>query len=269
LIAAQKFILKNYGERYWAGYFKRYKTKSKRAQEAHEAIRPAHPEKKPTELKLDPRQAKLYDLIWRRFMACQMSQAIFDTLGVDIKANNYNFRATGQKLKFDGFLKIYPLKYEEAELPEMKKNDQLKLLKLAADQHFTQPPARYNEATLIKALEENGVGRPSTYAPILSNIQDKNYIEKDDQKRFKPTEIGQVVNDLLNTHFPKIVDIGFTAKMENELDEVAQGEKDWLKVIKEFYSPFAKNLAEKYDQVDKKDITEKPTANSAPNAIPL
>ncbi len=264
LFEAKKYITKNYGEKYWAGYLRKYKTKSKRAQEAHEAIRPAYPEKKPDSLSLDERQSKLYGLVWRRFMACQMSQAIFDTATADILAKNYTFRANGQTLKFDGFLKVYPIKYEESELPALKEGELLKLLKLTPSQHFTQPPARYNEATLIKALEENGIGRPSTYAPILSNIQEKNYIEKDDQRRFRPTEIGGVVNNILIGHFPKVVDLGFTAKMEDDLDKIAAGEKNWLEVVKEFYFPFEKNLKLKYDEVSKKDITEKPTEKTCP-----
>ena len=264
LFSAKKFITENYGKEYWAGYLRRYKTKTKGAQEAHEAIRPAYPNKKPTSLKLEENQFKLYDLIWRRFIACQMSQAIFNSTTVDITAKNYTFRATGQVLKFDGFLKVYPINYEERELPPLKKGELLKLLKLIPSQHFTEPPPRYNEATLIKALEENGIGRPSTYAPILSNIQEKNYIEKDEQRRFRPTEIGTVVNDLLVKHFPEIVDIGFTAEMEKDLDEIADGKRKWVKVLKEFYTPFEKNLKQKYEVVSKKDITEKPTEKICP-----
>jgi len=264
LFAAKKFIIKNYGEKYWAGFLKKYKTKSKGAQEAHEAIRPAHPDEKPDSLKLDVNQSKLYDLIWRRFTACQMSPAVFDTTTVDISAKDYTFRTTGQVLKFDGFLRVYPIKYEETELPLLKINEFLELIKLIPSQHFTQPPARYTEATLIKTLEENGIGRPSTYAPILSNIQEKNYIEKNEQKRFGPTEIGQVVNDLLVAHFPEIVDVGFTARMEYDLDGVAEGKKNWVKVIKEFYTPFEKNLKQKYGEVSKKDITGKPTEKTCP-----
>ncbi len=156
------------------------------------------------------------------------------------------------------------MKFEEKELPLLEKDEILKLMKLISSQHFTQPPARYNEATLIKALEENGIGRPSTYAPILSNIQEKNYIEKDEQRRFKPTEIGLVVNDLLTTHFPKIIDIGFTAEMEGNLDKIAAGQENWVKTIKDFYRPFEKNLKLKYEEVSKKDITEKPTEKTCP-----
>jgi DNA topoisomerase-1 len=263
LFSAKKFITEKYGKNYWAGFLRRYKAKG-RVQEAHEAIRPTYPERTPEKLKLDKPQSRLYDLIWRRFIACQMNQAIFDSTTVDILAKNYTFRATGQILKFEGFLKVYPIKYEETELPPLKKGEILELIKLVPSQHFTQPPPRYTEATLIKALEENGIGRPSTYASILSTIQEKNYIEKNEQKRFQPTEIGIVVNDLLVTHFPKIIDIGFTAEMEADLDKIAEGQRKWIPVVKEFYEPFEKNLEQKYQEVSKKDITEKPTEKKCP-----
>jgi len=266
LFAAKKFIIKNYGKNYWAGFLRKYKTKTKGAQEAHEAIRPTYPDKSPETIKtdLDEQGFRLYDLIWRRFIACQMSQAIFDSTTVDIGAKNYVFRATGQILKFDGFLKVYPLKYEETELPELKVDEILELIKLISSQHFTQPPPRYNEASLIKILEENGIGRPSTYAPILSTIQERNYIEKDESKRFRPTEIGLVVNDLLVAHFPEIVDIKFTAGMEENLDEIAEGQKKWVPVLREFYQPFEEHLQKKYQEVSKKDFTEKPTGKKCP-----
>ncbi len=262
---AKKFITENYGQNYYQ--FRKYKAKG-RVQEAHEAIRPTYPDKIPEKLKaqakLDNNQFKLYDLIWRRFIACQMAQAIFDTVSIDIQAKNYTFKATGQILKFDGFLNVYPIKYEEAELPPLEKDEILELLKLIPSQHFTQPPSRYTEASLIKILEENGIGRPSTYAPIISTIQERNYIEKNEQKRFQPTEIGFAVNDLLVAHFPKIVDIGFTAEMEEKLDKIAQGEEKWTPIIKEFYQGFEENLQKKYQEVSKKDITEKPTEKICP-----
>jgi DNA topoisomerase-1 len=266
LFAAKKFITKNYGKNYWAGFLRKYKTKSKGAQEAHEAIRPAYPDKTPDNLKekVDENQLKLYDLIWRRFVACQMTEAIFDSTAVDISTGEYIFRANGQILKFDGFLKVYPIKYEEKELPLLEINEILELIKINALQHFTQPPARYSEATLIKALEENGIGRPSTYAPILSTIQERNYIEKDENRKFRPTEIGFVVNDLLVANFPEIVDIKFTAKMEEELDAISEDKKEWVPVIKEFYLPFEKHLAKKYEEVSKKEFTEKPTEKKCP-----
>ena len=262
LFTAKKYIEKNYGKEYWAGFLRKYKTKTKGAQEAHEAIRPSYPDKSPE--KLNKEQEKLYGLIWRRFIACQMVQAVFDATTIDIAANNYIFRTTGQVLKFDGFLKVYPMKFEEKELPLLKKEEILELIKLIPSQHFTKPASRYNEASLIKALEENGIGRPSTYAPILSNIQEKNYIEKNQERRFQPTEIGLVVNDLLVEHFPKIVDIKFTALMEEDLDKIAEDEKKWKEVVREFYEPFEENLKNKYKKVSKKDITEKPTKKTCP-----
>ena len=266
LFAAKKFIIDNFGKNYWAGFLRRYKAKG-RVQEAHEAIRPTYPKNTPEKLskKLEENQLKLYDLIWRRFIACQMAQAIFDSTVVDVLATrdkkqktSYTFRATGQILKFDGFLRVYPIKYEEIELPSLEINGILELIKLIPLQHFTQPPPRYNEATLIKTLEENGIGRPSTYAPILTTIQERNYIEKDERRFFRPTEIGTVVNDLLVNHFPEIIDINFTAKMEEDLDEIAEGEKEWIPVIKEFYTSFEENLKRKYKEVLKKvEKTEK------------
>ena len=263
LFAAKKFINNEYGKNYWAGFLRRYKAKG-RVQEAHEAIRPTYPNKSPDSLKLKETQSKLYDLIWRRFIACQMAQAAFDSTTVDVAAKNYTFRAAGQILKFDGFLKVYPLKYEENELPSLEVNEILELIKLIPSQHSTQPPARYTEATLIKALEQNGIGRPSTYAPILSTVQERNYIEKDEQRRFKPTEIGVVVNDILVSHFPRIVDIKFTAAMEEDLDKIAEGKEKWVPIIKEFYGPFEENLKQKYEEVSKKDVTEKPTEKKCP-----
>jgi len=277
LNVAEKFITEKYGKDYYQ--FRRFKTKSKLVQEAHEAIRPTYPDSTPEELKnkLVDNSLRLYNLIWKRFITCQMSQAIFDTTTIDIEAKNYLFRANGQVLKFDGFLKVYQIKYaasirgeprpigrEEIELPSLEKNEPLELIKLIPGQHFTQPPSRYSEATLIKILEENGIGRPSTYAPILSTIQERNYVEKDEKRRFKPTEIGILVNDLLVKHFPEIVDINFTAKMEEDLDKIAKGEKEWVPVVKEFYQPFEENLKKKYKEISKKDISGQPTEKTCP-----
>jgi len=262
LATAKKFIMKNYGENYYQ--FRQYKTKSKGAQEAHEAIRPSYSNKAPDSLKLESSQAKLYDLIWRRFIASQMQQAIFDSTTVDIQAKSYTFRANGQTLKFDGFLKVYPLKFTENDLPNLEMDEILDLIGLTPSQHFTEPPPRYNEATLIKILEKNGIGRPSTYAPTLTTVQERNYIEKDEQKRFKPTEIGTVVNDLLVKNFPQIVDLQFTAKMENDLDDIADNKKEWVPIIKEFYAPFAKNLEEKYKEIKKDKISVEKTDKLCP-----
>jgi len=267
LFAAKKFIIENFGKEYWAGYLRRYKAKG-RVQEAHEAIRPTYPDRIPENLKIrekfDENQFKLYDLIWRRFVASQMSPAVFDLTTIDVSAKNYLFRATGQILKFDGFLKIYPIKFKETELPPLEKNEILGLIKLKPEQHFTKPPSRYSEATLIKTLEENGIGRPSTYAPIVFLIQERNYVSKNQNRKFQPTEIGMLVNNLLVKHFLKIVDIKFTAEMEEDLDKIAKGEKKWTKILEEFYKPFEENLKQKYEEVSKKDFTEFPTEKICP-----
>ena len=257
LSSAKKYITEKYGENYWAGKIVRYKTKTTGAQEAHEAIRPTYADRTPESLSgIDSRQLKLYTLIRQRFIACQMQPAVFDSVSADVKAQNYTFRANGQTLKFDGFLKIYPTKFEEKELPVLEKNDNLELVKLDSIQHFTEPPARYTEASLIKTLEKYGIGRPSTYAPTLSTIQERNYVEKNEQKRFIPTEIGTVVNDVLVKNFPEIVDIDFTAKMEKELDEIAENKDTWQKTCRDFYNPFSKNLEEKYKEVKKSDLVK-------------
>jgi len=267
LFCAKKFIEENYGKKYWAGYFRKYKTKAKTAQEAHEAIRPTYIDKIPEKIKIqkfDKDKFRLYDLIWRRFLASQMKEAVFNSISVEINAKNYGFKASGQTLNFDGFLKVYPISFQEKQLPPLKEKETLNLIKLTPSQHFTQPPPRYTEASLIKVLEENGIGRPSTYAPIISTIQERNYVAKNNYKRFFPTEIGRVVNDLLVKHFPEIVDIKFTAKMEKELDEIAQEKKEWTTVCRNFYEPFEKHLLEKYKEVSKKDITEKLTEKKCP-----
>ncbi|MFA7676521.1 MAG: type I DNA topoisomerase [Candidatus Shapirobacteria bacterium] len=257
LFSAQKFINETLGENYWAGKPVKYKTKKAGAQEAHEAIRPTYADKTPEALTdIDSRQLKLYTLIWQRFIACQMAPALFDSVTADINAKNYTFRANGQTLKFDGFLKVFPSKFEEKTLPDLEKSDKLDFVKLDSVQHFTEPPARFTEASLIKILEKFGIGRPSTYAPTLSTIQTRNYIEKNEQKRFVPTEIGTVVNDMLVKNFPEIVDIDFTAKMEKELDEVADGKDSWQKTCGDFWKPFSKNLEEKYEKVQKEDLIQ-------------
>ncbi len=263
LESSKTFIEGNFGKNYWPGYYRKFTSKG-RTQEAHEAIRPTSAQNTPDSLKVDEKGLKLYTLIWQRFIACQMAQAIFDATGLDITANNYGFRANGQILKFDGFLRAYPMKFNEVSLPNLENGQILELVKTDPSQHFTEPPARYNEASLIKALEKDGIGRPSTYAPTLTTIQTRNYIEKNEQKRFQPTEIGTIVNDLLVEHFPKIVDIEFTAKLEKELDEVAEGKDTLVKTCRDFYGPFSENLKEKYDEVLKKDFSGKPTDKKCP-----
>lgn len=259
LAAAKSWIENNLGKDYASQAPRVFKTKSRLAQEAHEAIRPTNPQLMTSDvINLKEGEKKIYDLIWRRFIASQLPQAIFDATRVEIAAGNYLLIANGNILRFDGFLKIWAQKFQEKELPELKENEILKLKEIKPEQHFTEPAGRYNEATLIKTLEEYGIGRPSTYAPIISVIQERNYVQKNAERRFEPTAIGELVNNVLTEHFPKIVDIKFTAKMEEELDEIAQGQKKWPLVIKEFYEPFAENLEQKYQEVEKqKPIEEK------------
>jgi len=252
---SRKLISNDFGEKYLPVAPKIYKTKTKGAQEAHEAIRPTHVEVKSEEIgnNLSPDHQKLYDLIWRRLVASQMKEAILDLMAIDIEANKYSFRANGVKIKFDGYLKVWQTKLEEKVLPNLKVNDICDLIELRKAQHFTEPPARYTEASLIKTLEENGIGRPSTYAPIISTIQDRKYVALE-QKRFRPNEIGFIVTDVLIEHFPDIVDIGFTAKMEDQFDAIAEGKENWVKMLDDFYKPFEKNLDEKYKSVNKKEL---------------
>lgn len=260
---AQNYITNHFGKEYAEQRF--FKTKSKGAQEAHEAIRPTDPSRTPESIKefLDPKQYKLYMLIWQRMLASQMASAISDLTTIEIAAGKYTLRSSGSTIKFEGFLKVYPMKTEEIIFPELKEKEELELLKILADQHFTQPPARYNEASLVKALEEFGIGRPSTYAPIISTIQDRGYVRKE-EKRFMPEEIGFIVNDFLVEHFPDIVDIAFTAKMEEDLDKVAEGKHEWRTLMGDFYNPFVKNLNVKEKEVDKKAITEEKTDEKCP-----
>ena len=248
-----------------------FKTKSRGAQEAHEAIRPTDVSKTPDNAKSiieDERAWKLYDLIWRRFVASQLPEARIEQNKIDIEAKTanhaYGLRANGARMLFDGFLKFYPMKFSEVILPIVEENEKLDIKNVAPAQHFTEPLPRYNEATLIKALEAFGIGRPSTYAPTLSTIQERGYVEKDEQRRLYPTETGKIVNGLLVEHFPEIVDIDFTAKMELELDEIAEGTKKWVPVIKEFYEPFSKRLESKFESVASHRIEEK-TNEVCPN----
>lgn len=258
---AASYIKEKIGDKYHAGA-KKYSAKSKLAQEAHEAIRPTAAANDPESVKnyLNDRQFRLYQLIWQRAIASQMTEAVMDNTTIDIAAKNtiYSFRSNGSIIKFDGFLKIYPTSTKENILPDVKENQSVNLIELNPLQHFTQPPARYSEATLVKVLEEHGIGRPSTYAPTISTIQDRGYVEKED-KKLKPTEMAFLVNDLLVEHFPKIVNYEFTANMEDDLDQVAEGKKEWQPVIKEFWEPFKNNLDEKDKELSKKELTEEAT----------
>ncbi len=257
LADAKKVITSEFGAEYALPEPRRYSTKSKGAQEAHEAIRPTN---LATDLRLtDNGQRRLYDLIWKRTLASQMKEALLEQTAVDIAANTkgaHTFRANGQVVKFDGFIRVYTEgKDDENEelggvLPKLETGDALAAQEINPSQHFTEPPPRYTDATLVKALETNGIGRPSTYAPTLSTIQERDYVSKED-KKYKPTEIGVLVNDILVENFPEIVDIGFTSHVEEELDEIAEGKRKWTEVCREFYDPFKKHLIEKEASVEK------------------
>jgi DNA topoisomerase-1 len=242
---ARNFISKEYGDKYIPENVRIFKTKAKVAQEAHEAIRPTVIKRK--EIKVKGKQKlemqKLYGLIWKRFVACQMSTSIFDRTTIDVLAAKYLLRASGEILKFDGWRKVFGYKQEKEviQLPEVMINDPLYLIKVLAEQKFTQPPARFTEASLIKTLENLGIGRPSTYAPTISTIQRRQYVEKVEGK-FQPTPVGRAVNSFLVVNFPQVFDYQFTANMETNLDKVANGESVWRKVIADFYNPFAKKL---------------------------
>ncbi len=240
---AAEYINKNFGKEYLPAKSRIYKTKSKSAQEAHEAIRPTDVAKTAQILKLENDEKKLYELIWLRFVASQMSSAIMNSISVDIKAKEYVFRATGSSIKFDGYLKVYIESDGEKEtmLPDMNEGDKLVSEKLVPKQHFTDPPPRYNEASLIKTLEERGIGRPSTYAPTVSTLKNRGYVQVEKMK-FIPQEVGFTVIDILKKYFPEIIDLNFTAEMEEKLDKIAEGKIEWGKMLSDFYTPFAKTL---------------------------
>ncbi|MEG0570097.1 MAG: type I DNA topoisomerase [Oscillospiraceae bacterium] len=245
--AAYMYIENKYGENYIPSTPRVYKTK-KNVQDGHEAIRPSLPEITPEAVKssLSSEQYKLYKLIWERFIASQMSNALLDTVSVSIDANNHTFKASGFSVEFDGFMTLYvegkdDADEEEGVLPKMSEAEKLKLLDIANNQHFTQPPPRFSEASLIKFLEEKGIGRPSTYAPTIGTILARNYVERE-QKQLKPTALGQVTTEIMLENFAKIVDPDFTASMEQDLDIVEDGKKEWKQVIREFYGDFSKAL---------------------------
>lgn len=260
LSETQTYIKEAYGDNYVRGA-RRFATKNKNAQEAHEAIRPTDITRTPETVKnqIPSGEWRLYNLIWCRTMASQMPEAIFDSTSVEISGGDGAvFRTSGARLIFDGFLKVLPDSGKEKLLPELNKGEAAALKTLSPIQHFTEPPARYSEATLVKALESYGIGRPSTYAPTISTVIDRGYVERA-EKRLKPTELAMLVNDLLVKHFPEIVDYEFTAKLENDLDNIAEGQANWVPVIRDFYVPFKEHLTQKYDEVDKKEVTETAT----------
>ncbi len=257
--AAAEYIGTVYGKDYLPPEPRTFKSKNN-AQDAHEAIRPSTPELTPERVKssLSVDQFKLYKLIWERFIASQMANALLDTVSADISANGCIFRASGYSVKFDGFMTLYVESSDTEEsnkkmLPELKVNDILKLKSIAGNQHFTQPPPRYTEASLIKALEENGIGRPSTYAPTITTITSRRYVEHEG-KALKPTNLGEVITDLMKEHFNNIVDAKFTAGMENSLDEVEHGNKDWVSTLHEFYDDFSETLKKAEDAMEGKRV---------------
>ncbi|WP_295070108.1 type I DNA topoisomerase [Ruminococcus sp.] len=257
--AAAEYIGVVYGKDYLPPEPRNFKTKNN-AQDAHEAIRPSTPELTPERVKssLSSDQYKLYKLIWERFIASQMANALLDTVSADIEANGCTFRASGYSVKFDGFMALYVESNDSEEgskkmLPELKAEDKLKLKSIAGNQHFTQPPPRFTEASLIKALEENGIGRPSTYAPTITTITSRRYVEHEG-KALKPTNLGEVITELMKDHFKKIVDAKFTAEMENNLDEVEHGSKNWVSTLHEFYDDFSKTLKKAEEAMDGKRV---------------
>jgi DNA topoisomerase I len=260
----REVIAKRYGEDHLPESPRVYKTKSKNAQEAHEAIRPTSAARAPEDIhgKLTEEQRKLYELIWKRTIACQMEQAVFDTVTADLDAgNDSSFRATGSVMVVPGFMAVYQEGQddtvsddEERLLPPLEEGESVTLKEILCEQHFTEPPPRYTEASLVKALEEYGIGRPSTYATIISTLQQREYVEMD-RKRFKPTDVGRVVSKFLTDHFTQYVDYDFTAKMEDELDAVSRGEKEWVPVMHEFWDPFKKLVDHKEENVSRKDVT--------------
>ncbi|MGH1647548.1 type I DNA topoisomerase [Enterococcus gilvus] len=261
---AAEFIEKKYGKEYSQHHARKVKN-PQGAQDAHEAIRPTSVHRTPDEMKqyLDKDQLKLYTLIWSRFVASQMTAAILDTMKVTLEQNGVFFIANGSKIKFKGFMQVYIEGRDDGKedkeniLPELEKGDIVQSVNIEPKQHFTQPPARFSEATLIKTLEENGVGRPSTYAPTLDTIQRRYYV-KLTQRRFEPTELGEIVNTLIVDFFPQIIDVNFTAEMENDLDKIEEGKEEWTKVVDRFYKPFAVELEKAEEGIEKIQIKDEP-----------
>jgi len=287
---AREYIAGKYGDDFMPAQPPTYKTRTKRAEEAHEAVRPTSVFRTPESLKpyLDRNQYRLYRLIWRRFVASQMSPAVYDTISVEILAGlptppyeggrgdegkPYLFRASGSSLRFKGFMAVYEEARDEEEaeeveskreeIPPLSVDEVLDLVQLLPAQHFTQPPGRYSEATLVRALEEYGIGRPSTYAPTMSTIQQRGYVQRRDGRLY-PTEVGMVVNDLLVKYFPHYIDVGFTAQMEDNLDLIAGGQRDWVPVLRDFYDPFSVTLDRARESMPDVQMGNQPTGEMCP-----
>ena len=256
---ASKFLHENYGAEFAAKSQRHFKNQED-AQDAHEAIRPTSVYRTPESLKsvLTTEQYRLYKLIWSRFLASEMTPAVYDTVRADIVQNGVMFRTTGSKMKFPGFTKVYDNQQEKSvDLPDLQEGDKVKMTKSDNKQHFTLPPARYTEASLVRALEENGVGRPSTYAPTIDTIQRRYYV-KLDGRSIVPTELGEIVDTLIEEFFPDIANVDYTAHLENELDEVEDGKKEWVHVVDEYYQPFKKELTKADSEIEKVQIKDEP-----------
>jgi DNA topoisomerase-1 len=263
----REFIAEEYGKDLLPSHARQFRTSSKNAQEAHEAIRPTSVRRRPRDLKhsLTPEQYRLYELIWRRAVACQMNPATIDTVAVDLECGSGNtFRATGSTTADPGFMTVYQEGADddsgdgapgEARLPPLAKGETVTLLAIRPEQHFTEPPPRYTEASLVKALEERGIGRPSTYASIISTLRQREYVDFD-KKRFTPTEVGRIVNRFLTAHFRDYVDYDFTARLEDELDAVSRGEKEWVPLMESFWRPFSEALKDKEKNVSRNEVTQ-------------
>jgi DNA topoisomerase-1 len=274
---AAKFISQRYGHNFLPSKPPVYKKKSRGAQEAHEAIRPTSVLRNPNGIKekLTRDQHRLYRLIWQRFVASQMAAAVYDTISVEVTGrakHEYLLRASGSSIRFQGFLRVYEEAIDEDAAPEEKlvkippsvEEGQIQqLLHLIPEQHFTQPPPRYSEASLVRTLEENGIGRPSTYAPILGTIQQRGYVYRENKRLF-PTETGILVNDLLVEHFPDVIQVGFTARMEADLDRVASGDEEWAEVINEFYVPFEQDVRQAEEKMPEMKVEPEPIGRACP-----
>jgi DNA topoisomerase-1 len=275
----RRYIGERFGTEYVPAAPRAFKAKAKGAQEAHEAIRPTSIWREPEAIKpyLTAEQYKLYRLIWQRTLACQMAAARFDQTTVEIDAGPagapppYRFRATGSVLRFPGFIAVYTEGRDDDEEPEEKQKalpplavgEELDLVRLLPEQHFTQPPPRYTEATLVKALEEYGIGRPSTYAPTLNTLQERSYVRREG-RQLRPTELGFVVNDLLVKHFPEVVSVGFTAEMEAKLDDIARGEQEWVRVVRDFYEPFSVDVRRAATEMESVTLAPEPAGEDCP-----
>jgi len=260
----RKLVEKDFGKQYLPEKAIFYKTKSKLAQEAHEAIRPTNMAMQ--EIEADPREKKLYKLIRQKAIACQMNPAKIAQTKIEIENNNFLFRANGSQIIFDGFSKIYPTKFSENDLPEVKVGEKFSTDILGATNHKTSPPPRYNEASLIATLEKNGIGRPSTYAPTIFTIQSRQYVEKEDRK-FKPTPVGMTTNDFLVEHFSEIVNLPFTAGIEDSLDDIANGDKKWQPIISDFWGPFIKKTKKVEEKAKRAKIPTEKIGKKCPKCI--